>query len=133
MLPPIPTRPYTLFPYSTLSLSHIPRSRSWFRDTLNLSRWLYSDAIAASLLINIIAMAAPLFVMNVYYRVVPNQAESTLWVLAIGITGAYVFDLILKMLRSLCLDLAGKKTDLIISATLFERIDRKSTRLNSSH
>ena len=100
----------------------IPRARSWFRDTLMRSRWLYADAIAASFLINIIAMAAPLFVMNVYDRVVPNQAESTLWVLAIGITGAYVFDLILKSLRSLCLDLAGKKTDLIISATLFERI-----------
>jgi ATP-binding cassette subfamily C protein LapB len=72
--------------------------------------------------INLIALAAPLFVMNVYDRVVPNQATSTLWVLAIGIAGAYIFDLILKGLRSLCLDLAGKKTDLIISATLFERI-----------
>ncbi|RBJ77657.1 type I secretion system permease/ATPase [Pseudomonas sp. MWU12-2534b] len=100
----------------------IPRARSWFRDTLKRSRWLYADAIAASLLINIIAMAAPLFVMNVYDRVVPNQATSTLWVLSIGIMGAYIFDLILKSLRSLCLDLAGKKTDLIISATLFERI-----------
>ena len=100
----------------------IPRARSWFRDTLKRSRWLYADAIAASFLINIIAMAAPLFVMNVYDRVVPNQAEATLWVLVIGITGAYLFDLILKSLRSLCLDLAGKKTDLIISATLFERI-----------
>ncbi|MBP5150306.1 ABC transporter transmembrane domain-containing protein, partial [Pseudomonas protegens] len=102
--------------------SLIPRARSWFRDTLKRSRWLYADAIAASLLINIIAMAAPLFVMNVYDRVVPNQATSTLWVLSIGIIGAYIFDLILKGLRSLCLDLAGKKTDLIISATLFERI-----------
>ncbi|MDB5983909.1 MAG: apxIB 2 [Pseudomonas sp.] len=100
----------------------IPRARSWFRDTLKRSRWLYTDAIAASLLINIIAMAAPLFVMNVYDRVVPNQAASTLWVLSIGITGAYIFDLLLKSMRSLCLDLAGKKTDLIISATLFERI-----------
>ncbi|MEZ1510304.1 type I secretion system permease/ATPase [Pseudomonas soli] len=100
----------------------IPRARSWFRDTLLRSKWLYIDAIAASLVINLIALAAPLFVMNVYDRVVPNQATSTLWVLAVGIAGAYVFDLILKGLRSLCLDLAGKKTDLIISATLFERI-----------
>ena len=100
----------------------IPRARSWFRDTLLRSKWLYIDAIAASLVINLIALAAPLFVMNVYDRVVPNQATSTLWVLAVGITGAYIFDLILKGLRSLCLDLAGKKTDLIISATLFERI-----------
>ena len=100
----------------------IPRARSWFRDTLLRSKWLYIDAIAASLVINLIALAAPLFVMNVYDRVVPNQATSTLWVLAVGIGGAYIFDLILKGLRGLCLDLAGKKTDLIISATLFERI-----------
>ncbi len=106
----------------------IPRARSWFRDTLKRSRWLYADAIAASLLINVIALAAPLFVMNVYDRVVPNQAAATLWVLAIGISGAYLFDLLLKSMRGLCLDLAGKKTDLIISATLFERIVGMSMR-----
>ncbi len=100
----------------------VPRAKAWFRDTLRLSRWLYADAIAASLLINVIALFAPLFVMNVYDRVVPNQATATLWVLAIGIGVAYLFDLLLKTLRGLCLDLAGKKTDLIISATLFERI-----------
>ena len=100
----------------------IPRASSWFRDTLKRSRWLYMDAIAASLLINLIGLATPLFVMNVYDRVVPNQAVATLWVLAIGISGAFLFDLLLKTLRGLCLDLAGKKTDLIISATLFERI-----------
>ncbi|AFI89224.1 type I secretion system permease/ATPase [Pectobacterium parmentieri] len=102
--------------------SLIPHTKSWFRDTLKLSRSLYLDAILASLLVNIIALATPLFVMNVYDRVVPNQATATLWVLAIGVTGAFVFDLILKTLRGICLDMAGKKTDLIISATLFERI-----------
>ncbi|NWL79031.1 type I secretion system permease/ATPase [Pseudomonas taiwanensis] len=102
--------------------SLIPRTKSWFRDTLKRSRWLYTDAVAASLLINLIGLGAPLFVMNVYDRVVPNQAVATLWVLAVGIGGAYVFDLLLKTMRGLCLDLAGKKTDLIISATLFERI-----------
>jgi ATP-binding cassette subfamily C protein LapB len=100
----------------------IPRATSWFRDTLKRSRWLYIDAIAASFLINLIGLATPLFVMNVYDRVVPNQAEATLLVIAIGITGVFFFDLLLKTLRGLCLDLAGKKTDLIISATLFERI-----------
>ena len=102
--------------------SLIPRTKSWFRDTLKRSRWLYTDAVVASLLINLIGLGAPLFVMNVYDRVVPNQAAATLWVLAIGISGAYVFDLLLKTMRGLCLDLAGKKTDLIISATLYERV-----------
>lgn len=100
----------------------IPRTQSWFRDTLKRSRKLYVDAIAASLIINLIGICTPLFVMNVYDRVVPNQATATLWVLAIGISVAFAFDLLLKTLRGLCLDLAGKKTDLIISATLFERI-----------
>ena len=100
----------------------IPRTTSWFRDTLKRSRGLYVDAIAASLVINLIGLVVPLFVMNVYDRVVPNQATTTLWVLALGVAGAFVFDLLLKTLRGLCLDLAGKKTDLIISATLFERI-----------
>lgn len=108
--------------FDVTSGTFIPRARSWFKDTLKRSRWLYADAIAASLVINLIALAAPLFVMNVYDRVVPNQATATLWVLAVGICGAYLFDLLLKSMRSLCLDLAGKKTDLIISATLFERI-----------
>ncbi|SEJ90267.1 ATP-binding cassette, subfamily C, LapB [Pseudomonas linyingensis] len=100
----------------------IPRAASWFRDTLKRSRWLYVDAVAASLVINLIGLVIPLFVMNVYDRVVPNQATATLWVLALGVAGAFLFDLLLKTLRGLCLDLAGKKTDLIISATLFERI-----------
>ncbi|KIP98265.1 MULTISPECIES: type I secretion system permease/ATPase [Pseudomonas] len=100
----------------------IPRAGSWFRDTLMRSRWLYIDAVAASLLINLIGLVTPLFVMNVYDRVVPNQAEATLWVLAVGICGVFIFDLLLKTLRGLCLDLAGKKTDMIVSATLFERI-----------
>jgi ATP-binding cassette subfamily C protein LapB len=108
--------------YDLGSSEHIPRTRSWFRDTLKRSRWLYVDAVAASLLINLIGLFAPLFVMNVYDRVVPNQATATLWVLALGISAAYLFDLLLKSMRSMCLDLAGKKTDLIISATLFERV-----------
>lgn len=100
----------------------LPRTKSWFKDTLKLSRFLYMDAVLASLLINLIALGTPLFTMNVYDRVVPNQATVTLWVLAVGICLAFVFDLILKMLRSICLDIAGKKSDLIISSTLFERI-----------
>lgn len=104
------------------SESFLPRTKSWFKDTLMLSRYLYMDAILASLLINLIALGTPLFTMNVYDRVVPNHATVTLWVLALGICLAFIFDLILKMLRGVCLDIAGKKSDLIISATLFERI-----------
>lgn len=100
----------------------LPRTKAWFQDTLKLSKFLYVDAVVASFLVNLVALSAPLFVMNVYDRVVPNQATATLWVLAIGISIAFVFDFVLKILRGICLDLAGKKTDLVVSSALFERL-----------
>ncbi|SFY31671.1 type I secretion system permease/ATPase [Pseudomonas sp. NFACC36] len=100
----------------------VPRVEAWFRDTLKLSRWLYSDAILASLLINLLGLMVPLFVMQTYDRVVPNQATSTLWVLAVGLLIGTGFELVLRVVRAHLLDAAGKKTDVILSATLFERI-----------
>lgn len=100
----------------------VPRVQSWFRDTLRLSRWLYTDAILASLLINLLGLCVPLFVMQTYDRVVPNQALSTLWVLTAGLLLATLFELLLRVLRFRLLDIAGKKTDVVLSATLFERI-----------
>lgn len=100
----------------------VPRVEAWFRDTLKLSRWLYADAILASLLINLLGLMVPLFVMQTYDRVVPNQAISTLWVLSIGLLLGTLFELLLRVLRSHLLDVAGKKTDVVLSATLFERI-----------
>ncbi|MDB6050328.1 MAG: transporter [Pseudomonas sp.] len=100
----------------------VPRVDAWFRDTLKLSRWLYSDALLASLCINLLGLMVPLFVMQTYDRVVPNQATSTLWVLSIGLLVGTVFELVLRVVRAHLLDQAGKKTDIILSATLFERI-----------
>lgn len=100
----------------------LPRVEAWFRDTLRHSRWLYGDALLASLLINLLGLMVPLFVMQTYDRVVPNQALSTLWVLVAGLFIGTAFELLLRMVRAHLLDQAGKKTDLILSAALFERI-----------
>ncbi|GLH32384.1 MULTISPECIES: type I secretion system permease/ATPase [Pseudomonas] len=100
----------------------LPRVEAWFRDTLRHSRWLYGDALLASLLINLLGLMVPLFVMQTYDRVVPNQALSTLWVLVAGLFIGTAFELVLRMVRAHLLDQAGKKTDLILSAALFERI-----------
>ncbi len=100
----------------------LPRIDAWFRDTLKLSRGLYTDAMLASLLVNVLGLMVPLFVMQTYDRVVPNQATSTLWVLAIGLFIGTSFELLLRVLRANLLDSAGKKTDVVLSATLFQRI-----------
>ncbi len=83
--------------------------RHWLRHMLGFSRGLYLDALAASLLINLIALFIPLFVMQVYDRIIPNQTLTSLWVLACGIGIALLFDVILRTLRSLCIDIASKK------------------------
>ncbi|MCG3863756.1 MULTISPECIES: type I secretion system permease/ATPase [unclassified Photobacterium] len=98
------------------------RDGHWFWSTLWESRSIYRDVLIASILINIFAIAAPLFTRLVYDKIVPNLAFDSLWVLAIGITVIFVFDLILKLLRSYFIDLAGKKSDILISAKIFSRV-----------
>lgn len=100
----------------------IPESRHWFWSVFRQSWPLYSEVLIASFLINIFALVTPLFTMNVYDRVVPNQAYETLWVLGIGIFIVYVFDLIMKTLRAYFLDVAGKRVDIILSSAIFEKI-----------
>jgi len=94
----------------------------WFWGTLAYSRSIYMDVIIASFLINLFVMASPLFTMNVYDRVVPNNAIDTLWVFAIGIGVIYLFDMVLKFLRSYFLENAAKKSDIIMSSIIFEQV-----------
>ncbi|UTW45772.1 type I secretion system permease/ATPase [bacterium SCSIO 12696] len=94
----------------------------WFWGVIKSSSSIYRDVLIASLLINLFVLAQPLFVMNVYDRVVPNNAFETLWALTIGIFVVYLFDLLLKGLRSYFVELAAKRSDVILSAQLFERV-----------
>lgn len=94
----------------------------WFWGTLNRSKKIYIDVLLASLVINLFVLASPLFTMNVYDRVVPNNAVETLWVLAIGVAAVYIIDLFMKFIRSYFLEMAGKKSDIIMSSLLFERV-----------
>ncbi|MGY5450608.1 type I secretion system permease/ATPase [Agarivorans sp. MS3-6] len=94
----------------------------WFWNTLRRSAPIYRDALVASLFLNLFAIASPLFVMNVYDRVVPNSAIDTLWVLTVGMALVLVFDFALKQMRGYTLDLAAKKSDILLSARIFEKL-----------
>ncbi|NOQ16389.1 MAG: type I secretion system permease/ATPase [Methyloprofundus sp.] len=102
--------------------SETPRASHWFWDVIYKSWPIYTEVLVASFLINIFAVSSPLFVMNVYDRVVPNHALETLWVLATGIAIVYSFDFIMKSLRGYFIDVAGKRSDIILSATIFEKV-----------
>jgi len=97
-------------------------ARHWFWGTIAENWRIYRDVLLASLLINLFALVSPLFIMNVYDRVVPNNATETLWVLAIGVTIVFAFDFLMRALRGYFIDIAGKKADVTMSAILYEKV-----------
>lgn len=102
--------------------AEIDNTRDWFWAVLKKNKILYSEVIVASIMINLFGIASSIYIMNVYDRVVPNNAFDTLYAMSAGIFIVYVFDFILKNLRAHFLDYAGKKADVKISAMLFEQI-----------
>lgn len=100
---------------------YTPAGKHWFWSTLWDFKRYYAQVIFASFFINLFSLAAPLFVMNVYDRVVPNKATETLWVLAVGALTVFIFDFLLRTLRAVIIDLAGKKIDILLSSQLFSR------------
>ena len=98
------------------------RERFWFWKIIFKGWPIYSESIIASFMVNLFALASPLFVMNVYDRVVPNNAMETLWVLAIGALLVAGFDFLLRTLRAYFIDVAGKRADLTLSSSIFEQL-----------
>lgn len=94
----------------------------WFWGTVKKQWPAFAEVAAASILINSFALASPLFVMNVYDRVVPNNAIDTLWVLAIGAFTVFGFDFLLKTLRGYFIDTAGRSTDIKLASSIFEQV-----------
>ncbi len=98
------------------------KKQHWFWGTVMKVMPIYRDVLVASLLINCFAVASPLFVMNVYDRIVPNLAFDSLWVLAVGVSLVFLFDFLLRKLRYYFIDVASKKLDLQLSAKIFSRV-----------
>lgn len=95
---------------------------SWFWGTLRQFWKVYAHAAIASIVINLLTIASPLFVMNVYDRVVPNNAVATLWVLASGVLVVFGFDFILRTVRSYFVDSAGKNADVVLASRIFAHV-----------
>ena len=96
--------------------------RHWFWGTLAEQWPVYRDVVAAALLINIFALVMPLFTMNVYDRVVPNNAVDTLWMMALGVLLIIGMDFAVRLLRGHFIDLAGARIDVQLSSTIMERV-----------
>jgi ATP-binding cassette, subfamily C, bacterial LapB len=100
----------------------LPEHMHWFWGIIKQNKPLYRDVLLAAVLINLFALAMPMYVMNIYDRVVPNFATDTLWVLSAGIILVLVADTVLKLLRHFFIDKAANKSDILMSSALMDKI-----------
>lgn len=96
--------------------------RHWFWSVVRDNRLTYRKVMVAALLINLFGLAGPLFIMNVYDRVIPYNAFETGWVLAIGALTIFGFDFIMRTLRGYFIDLAGRKIDVIVGRRIYDQL-----------
>ena len=100
----------------------IEKPQAWFWGVIYRFWPIYGKVALAALFVNLFAIVTPLYTMNVYDRVVPNNSVDTLIVLSIGIGLVLLFDFILKTLRVYFVDEAGKNADIILGSRLFEHV-----------
>ena len=98
------------------------RTAHWFWGVISENRALYRDVMLAAFMVNLFALAMPLFTMNVYDRVVPNRALETLAVLAVGVAVILLADLLLRGMRSYFVDLAATRADITLSSRIMEQV-----------
>src|SRR4051794_5131648 len=76
----------------------------------------------ASVVINLLALATPLFMMTVYNKVINHAALQTLDVLAIGMVALVAFELLLRSLRGYITAHAGARLEAAIGSDLVHHL-----------
>ncbi len=87
----------------------------------DLGPWL-PELLSVTFFINVLALATPLFVLQVYDRVVFKASISTLQGLLLGMAIVVVFDFILKISRVRFFQSIAVKNDILLSEKIFTRI-----------
>ncbi len=95
---------------------------AWFWNTVWRYKGFYAESMMAAVVANLLTLATIFFAMNVYDRVVPTQAYTSLWTLAIGTTVAILLEFGTRWLKARLVDLAGRKADLSLNAMLLREI-----------
>lgn len=98
-----------------------PAGGHWFWGPVGANWSAWAQIILAAFIINSLSLALPLFVMNVYDRVIPNLAYVTLGTLAAGVALAVLLDLLIRTVRGNVLERIGRRVDLKVAGRLFEQ------------
>lgn len=96
--------------------------RAWLKPILKPLMPIFREVIAMSAFVNLLALATPVFTMQVYDRVVGSGGLSTLWGLVLGMLLVVLFDLSLKQARSKIMQTVALRVDVIVGRHLFDKL-----------
>ncbi|MEQ9256667.1 MAG: peptidase domain-containing ABC transporter, partial [Alphaproteobacteria bacterium] len=96
----------------------------WRRLVLRRIKGVASDLLLASLVVNLFALATPLFMMTVFNKVIGQGAMDTLTVLAVGMLVLYTFDFLLRGARGYISAHTGARIDALIGGEVVHRLLR---------
>jgi ATP-binding cassette subfamily C protein LapB len=84
-------------------------------------RRLLREAVIGGLMLNVIALAASFYSMQVYDRVIPSAATQTLLVLTLGVVAAVLFELVAKRVRSSLYERLIDQVDQRLARAVYQR------------
>ena len=109
-----------------LKEDHIKQRKASFSDLLKSDlgnyKGILAEAVIATFLINLLALAVSLFSMQVYDRVIPTRSEYTLIILASGVFLVILFEAFMKFSRSRIMDKVVVGLDQYLSREVFQRL-----------
>ena len=98
------------------------KDREWLRGVTKPLRSIYREVLLLSLFINLLALAVPVFSLQVYDRVIFSSGLSTLQGLVIGMVIVVAFDFILRQTRARLMQRAALRIDVAVANRVFNKI-----------
>ena len=95
---------------------------NWLKKILEDLKPIFTEVFIGSLFINLLAIAVPIFVLQVYDRVISHSGISTLQGLMLGMLGVIFFDFILRQTRSKLMQRVAVNLDVKVNDLLFTKI-----------
>lgn len=96
----------------------------WFVPELIKHKRIWRDVIVASLAIQLVALATPLFTQVVIDKVVVHHTRSTLWVVGIALVMFMLFSSIMSWMRQYLVLHTGNRVDAVLGEAVFRHLFR---------
>ncbi len=95
---------------------------AWFTPVLWRYRHAFYQVILMSFLLQIFALATPIFIQTIIDKVLPHKGIATLNILILIIFLAYLFQSLMNYLRTYIFSHTTNKVDAILGATLYRQL-----------